>query len=278
MAIGKGAKKGKKGQGGNKKKLVDPFTKKEWYDIKAPSMFSVRNVGMTMVNKTAGKSIATENLKGRVFSVSLADLNSNEDQAFRTIKLRVDDVQGKQCITNFHGMDFTTDKIRSLVRKWQTLISTVVEVKTTDGHFLRLFALGFTKKRPNQVKKTCYCKTSQAKLIRKKMVDILTREASTCDLKSLFEKFVPEHIGRQIEKECHGIFPIQNVFVWKAKVLKKPKLDLGKLADLHAGGASIEKEDLGESITNAFDDTKPDETLEDEQVVVGAESKKETTE
>ena len=49
------------------------------------------------------------------------------------------------------GMDFTTDKLRSLVRKWQTLIEAHVEVKTTDGYMLRMFCIGFTKKRAGQV-------------------------------------------------------------------------------------------------------------------------------
>lgn len=51
------------------------------------------------------------------------------------------------------GMDFTTDKLRALVRKWQTLIESHVDVKTTDGYTLRMFCIGFTKKRPGQV--TC---------------------------------------------------------------------------------------------------------------------------
>lgn len=47
MAVGKN--KGFKGKRGKGKKVVDPFTKKEWYDIRAPSMFAVRNCGKTPV-------------------------------------------------------------------------------------------------------------------------------------------------------------------------------------------------------------------------------------
>ena len=46
-----------------------------------------------------------------------------------------------------------------------------------------------------QVKKTCYAQSSQIRLIRKKMVEIMTREASSCDLKELVGKFIPEAIG-----------------------------------------------------------------------------------
>jgi len=35
---------------------LDPFLKKEWYDIKAPSNFSVRSCGKTPVTRTTGTS------------------------------------------------------------------------------------------------------------------------------------------------------------------------------------------------------------------------------
>jgi small subunit ribosomal protein S3Ae len=97
-------------------------------------------------------------------------------------------------------MDFTTDKLRSIVRKWQTLIEASVDVSTTDGYRIRLFAIGFTKRAYNQVKKTTYAKGSQVREIRAKMVEIMKREAEGSDLKELVAKFVPESIGREIEK------------------------------------------------------------------------------
>lgn len=53
-----------------------------------------------------------------MFEVSLADLQ-NDEVAFRKFKLVTEDVQGKNCLTNFHGMDLTRDKMCSMVKKWQ---------------------------------------------------------------------------------------------------------------------------------------------------------------
>jgi len=164
------------------------------------------------VNRTTGLKNANDALKGRIFEVSLADLQKDEDHAFRKVKLRVDEVQGRNCLTNFHGLDFTSDKLRSLVRKWQTLVEGNVVVKTTDDYLLRLFAIAFTKRRPNQIKKTTYASSAQIRAIRKKMVEIIQRESSTCTLKELTAKLIPEVMGREIEKACQGIYPLQNVW------------------------------------------------------------------
>lgn len=251
MAVGKN-KRLSKGKKGLKKKVQDPFTKKDWYGIKAPSMFATRDVGKTFVNRTAGMKNANDALKGRVFEVSLADLQKDEDHAFRKVKLRVDEVQGNNCLTNFHGLDFTSDKLRSLVRKWQSLIEANVTVKTTDDYLLRLFAIAFTKKRPNQIKKTTYAQSSQIRAIRKKMVEIIQREAASCNLSQLTTKLIPEVIGREIEKATGGIYPLQNVHIRKVKLLKQPKFDLGALLNLHGESSTDES---GQKVEREFKET-----------------------
>jgi len=237
MAVGKN-KRISKGKKGGKKKVSDPFVRKEWYDVKAPAVFTNRQVGKTVVNKTQGQKIASDALKGRIVDASLADLQKDEDQAYKKIRLRIEDVQGRSCLTNFHGMDFTTDKLKSLVRRWQTLIEAHVDVNTTDGYRLRMFCIAFTKKRPNSSRKTAYAQSGQIRQIRKKMFEIMTREAQSSDLKDLVVKLIPEVIGKQIEKDCQSIYPLQNVFIRKVKVLKTPKADAGKLMEIHGEAAA----------------------------------------
>ena len=60
----------------------------------------------------------------------------------------------------------------------------------------------------------------------------MINQPSSCDLKGLAVKFIPEMIGREIEKATSSIYPLQNVFIRKVKILKTPKFDLGKLMEV----------------------------------------------
>ncbi|CAD5220701.1 unnamed protein product [Bursaphelenchus xylophilus] len=229
MAVGKNSKVSKKG---GKKKAADPFSRKEWYDVKAPAQFTNRDVGKTIVNRTQGTRIASDFLKGRVFEVSLGDLNKNEFD-FRKFRLVVEEVKGRNCLTNFNGMTFTRDKLCSIVKKWHTLIEANVTVKTTDGYHLRVFVIGFTKRSPNQVRKTSYAQTSKVRLIRAKMTEIIQKEVNGSNLTEVVNKLIPDSIGKDIEKACSRFYPLQDVYIRKVKVVKKPKFDLGKLLEIH---------------------------------------------
>jgi small subunit ribosomal protein S3Ae len=236
MAVGKNKRLTKGGKKGGKKKTGDPFLKKEWYDIKAPSVFSQRNCGKTLVSRTQGTKIATEELKGRVFTINLADLNADEDQSYKKIKLCIEEVQGRNCLTDFHGLELTRDHLAAKIRKWTTMIEAHADVKTTDHYVVRLFVIAFTKRRNDQVKTNCYAQSAQIRKIRKKMLDIMAEEAGKVQLRELVKKLIPESVGRRIEKETQGIFPLKDVFIRKVKILKKPKFDITKLMELHGDG------------------------------------------
>jgi len=254
MANKKGKKKGAK-------KKQDPFQKKDWFELKAPNMFQLRDIGYTPATRSTGGKNVHDTLRHRVVEVSLDDLKPHrEDDAFRKFKLRVEDIQGKNCLTNFYGMDMTTDKLRSLVRKWQTTIEATVEVKTTDGYVMRVFCIGFTKRRPNQARKTSYAQKQQVRAIRKRMSEIIKREGAV-DLKEFVNKLIPGTIGKSIEQACQGIYPLHNVFLRKVKMLRTPKLDPQKLFELHGGAsaAAATGPDTGVEVADEAQEAAPAE-------------------
>jgi len=272
MAVGKNKKLGKARKGG-RKKAADPFTKKEWYDVRTPTCFPVKSAGKTIATKTQGIKIARDTLMGRVIEVSLGDLKEDtEEEAFRKFKLKVEDVNGFNCLTQFHGMDLTTDKLRSLVRKWQTLIEAHVDIRTADGYSLRLFAIGFTKKHKDHVKKTAYASAAQSRAIRKKMKEVMNKETTGIDLHQLVDKLMLESIGKEIEKHTQAIYPLQNCLIRKVKMLRAPKVDVQKLVEA-AGGAEVLAKATGQMIKAAAPAKPVEVASEDTGVKVAAKGK-----
>merc|ERR1719478_1126246 len=105
-----------------------------------------------------------------------------------------------------------------------------------------MFCIGFTKRRQEQVKQTCYAGSAQVRKIRKKMVETMQKEGSKCMMRDLVKKLIPEALGKEIEKATRGIYPIQNCLIRKVKTVKKPKFDLTKLMELHSDSL---KDDIG---------------------------------
>jgi len=249
MAIGKNPRLSKGGKRGSKKRPTDVMTRKEWYDVVAPTVFSKRQFCKTLATKSFGNKLASDNLKGRVFEMSLGDLMSEEqpDYAYRKMKLKVDDVQGRNCVTNFYGMDLTRDKYSSLVKKWCTLIEGVIDVKTSDGYVMRVFCIAFTDRKKNQIRKNCHAQTQQVRRIRAKMFEVIHKTISKAPLQECVKKFQLESIGKAIQSGSNHIFPLRDVVIRRVKLLKMPKIDLGKLMDIHGGELPASKEEVGQA-------------------------------
>jgi len=251
MAVGKNPRLSKGGKRTAKKKIGDAMTNKEWYDIVAPANFKSRHAGKTLVNRSKGTFSGPDAIKGRVFSHNLADLMSTQGDGksngtpsdddvhkCRNVWLKAEDVEGRNVLTNFHAMSLTTDKLRSLLQKWCTLIEGAVECKTSDGYTLRVFAMALTKKRTLQVKKNCYCQASHTKKIRAKMFEEITKTVTKNPLEKVVKNLQLDSLGEDIRKACNGIFPLTGVNIRKVKVVRKPKFDATKLLEVVHGGAN----------------------------------------
>merc|ERR1712088_501014 len=119
-----------------------------------------------------------------------------------------------------------------------------------DNFQLRLFVVGFTAKDQKQVKGTTYCQSHQAKSIRKIMVDTMQKTASSGDIQNLVKNLLVDTIASDITKQVKSIYPLENVHVQKVKTIKRPKLDLGRLAELH-GQSGVKTNAKGEKVERA---------------------------
>ena len=248
MSLGKNKKNFSKGRKGGKKKVGERFTKKEWWNIKAPGMFMKRMFTQSPVNQTVGKKLASESMKGRVFEANLGDLNTDYE-CNQKIKLIVEDADGKSkiALTNFYGLECTRDYLCSLIRKWHTLIDLFVDCKTSDGFLMRFFVVAFTAKEYRQKKATCYANRAQVKQMRAIMTKIITRVCKASTLKDLVNKVLGKELTDEMAQKCKRIFPLENITIRKVKSIKRPRVDMTQLSQMQAdseiAGVKITKEE-----------------------------------
>jgi small subunit ribosomal protein S3Ae len=239
MAMGKNKGLAKGGKKGQKKKQQDPFLRKVWYDIKAPNYFKDTGprAGRTCVTKTTGQKIETEGLKNRVAEFNMADLNNNSDEGFKKVKLELIECQGRGVLTDFHSMEFTRDKMCSMIKKKHTLIEAFADCPTSDGYIIRLFCFALTARPDMQTRQFCYAQTAQIRRIRKKMVQIMKAEVAKGPLRDTIKAIMAQKIEISIKAATNRIFPLDKdnaLHIIKAKLVKKPKVDITKLMENHS--------------------------------------------
>ena len=163
-----------------------------------------------------------------------ADLAPNQDAFhWRKIRLIVDQTEGRQAITSFYGVDTTRDELCSLIKKRKTLIEAISDVKSQDGYVLRVFVIAFTRESANQKSKTNYALSSQQKIIRKKINEIIAKEVAKANATQILNLFTSEVVEKKVTKEISPIYPVKNVKVRKIKVIQRPNLDFNKLNEMH---------------------------------------------
>ena len=229
MAKGKNKKLSKRGKI-TKRNDRHTFAKKEWYQVISPAALKHNKpIGWTCCKKPTGTQVVSDFLKNRVAEMSLADISNSGKDICKRIKVNVDEIQGSSCFTSFHSYELAKDKISAMIKKRQTLIEIVKEVKANDGGIFRLTLFAVSNRRPGQVKLNSYAKSSRVRLFRKKISDMMAKEASECSSREFVYKIVNgDVIASELKKVAQSVIPSSEIQISKLKVIKKSTSDIGK--------------------------------------------------
>lgn len=192
------------GQKGAKKRAVDSFSKRDWYDVKATTIFNIRNIGKILVRRTQRTKIPSGGLKGHVFEVNLDDLQ-NDEAAFRKFKLIC---SGKNCLISIAWilpMTKCTPQSKN-GRPWLKLMFMSTLLMVICFIYSVLVLVKITTIRLEDL--LCSSSTGLPNL---KMMEIMSWKVQTNSLKEVVNKLTPDSTGKDLEKACQSIYPLLDV-------------------------------------------------------------------
>ncbi|NOZ77397.1 MAG: 30S ribosomal protein S3ae [Euryarchaeota archaeon] len=190
-----------------RKKKIDTWKTKKTYDIIAPSMFEGRKIAETVASDP-------KHLLGRTITVTMRELAGDFSKQHIKVQFQINDVKGNQAFTRFKGQALSRDYMRSQIRRKTTRVEAVIDVKTKDGHSLRVKVIGLAIGR---------AQTSQERLIRKQMTELVKEAAQKSDLDQFVQDAVKGKISISLYRKLNKIYPLKRVEVRKIKVLESHK-------------------------------------------------------
>ncbi len=177
---------------------------KTWYSILSPESMGAKKITDTL-------STDVKNLVGRTINVTLSDITGDFKHFHTTVKLKVKNVEDKKAITEYHGQSLITDKIARMVSRWKSRIDSIDDVKTKDGHVLRIKSLTISRRRVN---------TSVKSDLRNAVSKEITEYCKDKKLEEIVTDIFDNNLQKQVFHNVKGIYPLQGVEIRMTEVLK----------------------------------------------------------
>ena len=228
MAKGKNKKLSKKGKI-TKRGDKHPFLKKEWFTVIAPAALrESKSVGWTCCKKPTGTQIVSDFLKNRVAEMSYADITGAAKDVSKRVKVLIEEIQGSSCFTSFYAFELAREKIAAMLKKRQSLVEVITEVKTSDNVIFRIFVVAVTNRRQGQQKLNSYAQHSKIRLLRKKLFAELAAHATGVTSNTFIHEVVSEALNGKLEKAAGEVIPGVKLQIAKLKIIKRQAIDVVK--------------------------------------------------
>lgn len=175
---------------------------KSWYDLKAPDMFSGKNLGES-------PSSNPDELVGRTLSVRLTDLVPNTNKYFYKINLKVNEVKDDTAETKFIGHDCSKDAIYRMVRRGIRRIDSRDIVETKDGANVVVKTIAISLK-----KVTSSIKSS----IRKAVSKSVKERVGEMTVEEFVNSIIKNDLQNKIRDDVSKTYPLRNLEIRKSEV------------------------------------------------------------
>lgn len=157
------------------------------------------------------------------------DITNNAKDIPKKIKIIIDEVHGKSCVTTFYGFELMRDVIMEKLKKRQSLIEVYQDVKTLDGTILRVFMMIVTKRSQNQVSLNSYAQHSKIRVLRKKLQAEIIKKGSEMTADALAHEIIVDLLNGELEKVANQVLLNCKLMITKVKTVRRGNVDIAAL-------------------------------------------------
>ena len=191
------------------RRTKDKWKAKNWYKVVAPAAFNGALLAETLADEP-------QKLERRTIEVTLNELTGDMKQMHIKLTFQVSEVVDLTAKTQFVGHNMTSDYTRRLVRRGNSKIPAVFDLKTKDGSRVRVKPFAVTDRR---------CQTTQAQEIRRIMGAILTESAERNTLSGFLSDLLLGELTNKMHKEARKVHPLRRVEIAKSEMLSAPTIE-----------------------------------------------------
>jgi small subunit ribosomal protein S3Ae len=198
------------------KKVRDKWRAKEWYSVFTPSYFGEMSVALIPVEDP-------KKLIGRVVETTLYEITNDFAHQSTKLYFLVVANTGDRCDTILKSHEYSTDYLRSLVRRGSTRMDGIFTANTIDKYLTRVYIVAFSHGRING---------SQEHAIRQVMGKIVAQKASQLTYSQICHEMVLGKMGSDVYNEAKKVCPLRHVGVRKSKLLSMPLEAMQKVPEV----------------------------------------------
>ncbi len=176
-------------------KSVEKWKAKRWFNVYAPALF-----GEVVIGEIPG--FDEKAMVGRVIKVNMSWVTKRPEHSFITIAMKITDANGDAAHTGLAYMEQTYSYIHSLVKRGESAIYTVDDLRDRNGRAVILKLLVMTSSKIATPKKTA---------IRKALSAFLKAYAASMDSDALVKSMLDSSFQQEAVKSIRRIAEVSRL-------------------------------------------------------------------